>query len=330
MPVDLKFICHEIDGTLRLTSFLPRHLFGAEDDRNVESLFFAVGFRIAHIIRMDHQEPFEDVITREEKVRTWWSLYMIDRWSSAGLNASKQLSDDIIVPHPMEQTTFYAISDANTLADRTDQRAGLWAHMVRLARLFGRFQDLHQQHADGQLQNSGIESYTARLSGDLRDFFGNLPPDLHVNEESLSSYASIGLGRDLVALHLGLHHYSTLLHFPYLDLDLTGSPNQPAYAAECKRNAAECKRNAAELSELLILANRINGCKPVYFTLAHMTVISSSALLHELLFGEQTLLENTRRHPNANFEVLVALQQLWPSARMMAGIILQWCQISLT
>ncbi|OAG07859.1 uncharacterized protein CC84DRAFT_1140196 [Paraphaeosphaeria sporulosa] len=292
---------------------LVSHLYSAENDRDVESLFIAVAFRIAHIIRLPERDPQDRAaITHEERIRAFWSLYMTDRWSSAGLNVPKQMPDvyDSSVPYPMNETDFYSISSSTSYDPLSTRREGLWAQMVKLARIFGEVQDLHKKHADGRLVLGDVELFTLQLTEDIEAFCRDLPADYHMNETNLTRIARDGLGGDFVALHLGLYHYSTLLTFPFLDLQLSNSLYQTPWANRCKKNAAA-------LSDLLSLSKRVPGCKAVYFAVAHMTVVSSAALLHELLFGNEDNSSITRQRLNANFEVLVELRDLWPAAEMM-------------
>lgn len=291
--------------TLR-ACILVGNLYGAEGDSNIESLFFGLAFRIAHILRLPESNDDDGPIVREERVRTWWSLYMIDRWSSAGLNVPRQIPDDGFIPLPMHELDFY-IMNTSLNSFNSPRRIGLWAQMVRLARTFGRIQDLHRQHAAGQLDGHQIESLTKELAGDLERFTTELPSEHWMSEENLKRHAFQGLGRDFVALHLGLHHYATLLFFPYLDTQLEVTRTQQIYAKRCTESAAA-------LSDLLTLANSIDGCKPVYFIVAHMTTVSSSALLHDLLFGDEQTLGITRQRLEANFRTLIELRSIWPAA----------------
>jgi hypothetical protein len=50
-----------------------------------------------------------------------------------------------------------------------------------------------------------------------------------------------------------------------------------------------------------------------------MITVSSSALLHDLLFGDEQTLGDTRRQLETNFEALIELRNLWPAAAMMVG-----------
>lgn len=294
---------------------LVSHLYSAENDRNVESLFIAVAFRIAHIIQLPEPDPNNhDPITQEERTRAFWSLYMTDRWSSAGLNVPKQMPDvyDPSTPFPMRESDFYSLSPGDDYRPLSTRNEGIWAQMIRLARIFGEVQDLHKKHAEGRLVLRDIELITLQLADDTEAFLRDLPSEYHMNESNLNRFALDGLGGDFVALHLGLNHYSTLLTFPFLDLQLSSSSYQVSWADQCKKNAAA-------LSDLLTLSKRVPGCKAVYFAVAHMTVVSSSALLHELLFGDESNSSITRQRLNANFEVLVELRDLWPAAEMMVG-----------
>jgi hypothetical protein len=298
--------------TLR-ACILVGNLYGAEGESNIESVLFAVAFRVAHIIRLPNPLTDDDDIAREEKVRAWLSLYMVDRWSSAGLDVPRQMPDDRHIPLPLHELDFYAMGDHVHTNLRYEPRHGLWAEMVRLARGFGHIQDLHRRYADGELNTGEVETLTGQLSAEIDDCINLLPPQYRLTEQNLRQHASQGLGRDLVALHLGYYHYATLLHFQYLDMQLEANHSQAQYALRCKENAAA-------LSDLLSLSWQLEGCKPVYFVVAHMITVSSSALLHDLLFGDGLTLGDTRRRLEANFQALVELRDVWPAAAMMVSI----------
>lgn len=298
--------------TLR-ACILVGNLYGAEGHSNVESVFFAIAFRIAHIIKLPHSNSEDDSIAREEKIRSWWSLYMVDRWSSAGLDVPRQMPDDQHVPLPLHEREFYGMRGACDGSHRSQHEPGLWAQMIQLARYFGCIQDLHKKYADGDVNVHEMETMTGHLSHDLCSFIDKLPVHLRLNNANLRRHASHNLGRDLVALHLGYHHYATLLHFPYLDKQLEANERQLQYARRCKESAAA-------LSDLLSQSRTIDKCKPVYFIVAHMIAVSSSAMLHDLLFGDECMLDDTRHRLKANFEALVELKTFWPAAEMMVSV----------
>ena len=292
---------------------LVGNLYGAEGDSNTESVFFAIAFRIAHVIKLPAANAGDNEIVREEKVRAWWSLYMVDRWSSAGLDVPRQMPDDGHIALPLYELDFYAMEPHSNQKLVTHRKSGLWAEMVRLARDFGRIQDLHKQYADADINTREVERTTGELSQKLETFVDRLPEQFQLTEHNLRRHASKGLGRDLVALHLGYYHYATLLHFPYLDLHLEANQNQELYALRCRENAAA-------LSDLLSKSWLMDGCKPVYFIVAHMITVSSSALIHGLLFGDEATISDIRRRLESNFQALIELRSYWPAAAMMVSL----------
>ncbi|KAL3467377.1 hypothetical protein BJX64DRAFT_168410 [Aspergillus heterothallicus] len=288
---------------------LVGNLCGIEGDANGESLFFGISFRMAQILRLPETKEDDDSIIREIKLRTYWSLYMIDQWSSAGLDMPRQIPDTTRHPLPMPEMEFWGLRQGDKMSDISTHthQPGLWGYMVILARIFGKIQDLHRQLANNQLSDAEAEEYTRQVALQFREFSENLPPGIELTRDNVDRHAELGLGSTFVALHLGYHHYSTLLYFHYLDSTLT---DQAIFAARCKFHAAA-------FSDLLSLSNEIRGCEAVYFIVAHMTVISSSALLHTLLFGEPGELPDTRKRLSSNFQVLLELKQYWPFVNSM-------------
>jgi hypothetical protein len=150
------------------------------------------------------------------------------------------------------------------------------------------------------------------LAERLEKFDSELPTDVQSTFENLTTHARQGVGRTFVALHLGFHHYATLLYFQYLDTQRAASPNGVLYANRCKLHAAA-------FSDLLRTSHETPDCAAVYNIVGHMTVVSSSVLLHTLLFGEDDELPSARQRLNSNFELLIKLRDYWPSVRLMVS-----------
>lgn len=259
---------------------------------------------MAQILDISKADPANDDVYRETKLRVWWSLYMIDRWSSAGNGLRREMQNDDQCPLPMDELHFETLLP--TKSGLTCARPGLWGYMIQLAQVFERVQDLHRQHVNHYNTELEAERSTLSIEADLDAFISRLPNSTRFTEENLQWYAQRGLGSAFVALHLGYHHYSTLLYFHYLDLQLIQSTTVVDFASKCRRHAAA-------YSDLLELSTRIPRCEVLYFIVAHMTVVSSAALLHTLLFGERSELERTRERLKFNFEVLVRLKKYWPA-----------------
>lgn len=264
---------------------------------------------MAHMLNLPEADAADDSITQEIKVRTWWSLYMIDQWSSAGLNLPRQIHDKP-VRLPMPERAFWALRPGQKVEHNPMSRPGLWGYMIILARVFGRIQDFHQQLANGALDEQHAEEIAQELTQMFEQYLDDLPADLHFTVANLGKQASLGLGQAFVALHLGFHHYATLLYFPFLDAQLSQTPNRSNFVDRCKAHARS-------FSDLLEISHKTKNCEAVYLIVAHMTVVSSSALLHTLLFGEDDEIFDARRRLSFNFEILLKLEQYWPGVDLM-------------
>ncbi|KUL90808.1 hypothetical protein ZTR_00617 [Talaromyces verruculosus] len=292
---------------------LVGNLCGVEGQPELESLFFGIAFRLAQIIRLPTPNLEDGAVSKEVKLRTWWTLYMIDRWSSAGLAVPQQLSDNDHFHHlPMPELKFWHLKPDHPQSEEHyhNESHGLWGYMVMLARIFGHIQNLHKSLADGALNDMEAEQRTRNLAHELERYIDLLPLEIHFSVENLKNHAALGLGRAFVALHLGYHHYATLLYFPYLDHQQRETPNRAMYSSRCKHHAVQ-------FSDILRLSHEVEDCEALYFIVGHMTVVSSAALIHTLLFGQQEELPQTRSRLCDNFAILLKLREYWPAVELM-------------
>lgn len=254
------------------------------------------------------------LVELEIRRRTWWTLFMADRWSSSSLGLHRQIRDSSLdVDFPMDETVFEALSPDATTLDTTWQ-PGLWAHMISLVQIFGPVQDLNRRSVlQGGMEPLEVESAVASLSRQLDNWEAMLPLDVQMSDRNLAHHCARGTGGPYVALHLGYHHYSTLLFFRFLE------PRDATPAAAGYRE--RCKFHAAKYSALVRMTRGRGDCDAVYPTVGHMAVVSSSVLLHTLLFGEEEDLAAARDGMNANFEAIVELSQYWPNTASMVRLL---------
>lgn len=310
LKADLENICLENVQACIIVG----NLCGAAGNNDSEALFFGVAMRLAKILHLAAESTIESAIVRETKRRVWWTLYMIDRWSAAGLGLSREFHNDAGYPAlPMAESCFHHMIANSSDENAKIQEPGLWAHMITLVKVFGQVQDLNQHLAKDDLPWEQVESSVVRIADFLELYDAELPSNVQLNYDNLVSHARQGVGRTFVALHLGYHHYATLLYFQFLDSQRSNSPNRAAYADRCKQHAAA-------FSDLLRLAHNEDGCAAVYNIVAHMTIVSSSVLLYTLLFGEEGELPPARQRLESNFELLIELKDYWPSVRPMVRI----------
>lgn len=258
---------------------------------------------MAMILRLNALNPAESVIEQEVKRRVWWSLFMNDRWSSARLGLPRQMVDTMRLPDlPMDECTFQNLL---LTPEYGSWQPGLWAHMVTLVRLFGPIQDLNQKIADKFIDDRDIDASISQLGRELEQWEDMLPSHVKFNETNLHEHVQRGMGGHFVALHLGHHHYATLLYFHSLDTPTSAFNNSPM---------DRCKKHASARSDLLRTARKAPRCEAVYMAVGQMTMVSSAVLLHTLLFGSEHELGEARLSLSSNFESLVELRKYWPAS----------------
>ncbi|KAL2839532.1 hypothetical protein BJX68DRAFT_258802 [Aspergillus pseudodeflectus] len=275
------------------TCILVANLCAAHANPSSEFLFFQMAVAMVQLIDIPAPNAKDDVITADIKIRVWWALFMADNWCSSSLGLPRQMKEFRRPPLPLEEPP------------------GLWAHMITLVELFGQIQDLNRSVVNGgELTNDKIADATEHLSHKIDSWQAALPSDMILTESNIMEHTRRGNGGAFFALHLGFHHYATLLYYQYLD-------NQLPSTSRTERFAESCKYHALQYSKLLSLGRQQSGCETVYPTVGHMTTVSSSVLLHTLLFGTEDELAQSRRCLHANFEALLELEQYWPGVRSM-------------
>lgn len=125
------------------------------------------------------------------------------------------------------------------------------------------------------------------------------------------------------AFHLGFLHCLTLLYFQYLD---TRRPSEVTTTLYTDRS----KYHASSYSAILKLTREKERCRVVYAAVDHIPIVSSSVLVHMLMFGDVDEIPLTRGSLNANFEVLLKLEEKWPALRLMVRVLSFHLRIFLT
>ncbi|KAF9772400.1 hypothetical protein IL306_009896 [Fusarium sp. DS 682] len=250
------------------------------------------------------------LIDREIRIRAWWTLYMADRWSSSSLGLAPQIRDtDLAVDLPMHEPIFESLSPEETKLN-VPWQPGLWAHKISLVRLFGPTKDLNHRSVYGNINNDEIESTVASLSKLLDSWEWTIPPNIRLSTENLERFIDAGHGGAFIALHLDYHHYATLLYFRFLEPAESSSPLAAIYRAKCKFHASSYR-------DLMKLARQKESCEVIYPTVGHMAVVSSSVLLHTLLFSVDEDVQPARDALKSNFEAILELRRYWPNTESM-------------
>ncbi|KAL4964203.1 Zn(II)2Cys6 transcription factor [Aspergillus stella-maris] len=296
------------------TCILIATLSAGNCETTPEALYFRIATSMAEIMDLNASTMTGSAIDREIVRRIWCSLYFADRWCFSGLGLRRHM-DEFLRPScslPMDEMAFRSLQLGQTVPANVPWKPGIWTHMTMLTRYFGPIQDLNRRVARDDIDATELGEAVEQLGNQLEAWSEALPTDMQMTVQNLHTQQQ-NIGGPFVALHLTYHHYSTLLYFQFLE---SQSQSPPSNSTSCAY-ADRCKEHALSFSSLLHLSRQIKGCETNYPTVGHMVTVSSSVLLHTLALGDLSELEGARRALNANFELLIELQQYWPATSAM-------------
>lgn len=262
---------------------------------------------MAHLCGLHKDVESDSFILREVKSRVWSSLYMADKWCLPSLAVPRALNRcDSRSETLMDEIIFQKMMASQALPTWQD---GIWKYMITLASIFGDIQDFNQSLVQSLVPtDDDIDHHVSRIGDTIDEWPQTLPDHLVLTEDNLQHHRSQGQGGTFVALHLGYHHYATLLYFQFLDKEHTSSA--------ARLSAHKCRSHASAYSRLLRWARQMN-CHVVYLTIVQMTMVSSAVLLHMLLYGAEADIDLAREQLTSNFEALIELRRYWPSVPQM-------------
>ena len=234
----------------------------------------------------------------------YWTLYMIDIWSSTGLQLPRQMSHSGHIMLPVEESIYLDLSATSTRPNSAS--SSIWAEMVHLAHIWAEIHDLNKAIVDGSMRPESLTPAVETLSNKLSSWSRSLQPHLKATRENLQLYTSLGFGSALAALHLGFHYYNEVLFYQFLAEDAHPSSVSTEFYKE------NCKTHAAFFCDLLYTCRTIPGCECFYIMVGHMLVVTSTVYIHTLLFSDiEDQIRIARQRLEQNFEILTQLQSYW-------------------
>lgn len=270
---------------------------------------------MAQIAKLNGLNEADDGVTRETKLRLWWTCYLVDTWASGGSGLPRQFDILNLAPRlPMDEEVFANMRPGDPDVLASEWKQGFWGYNVQMATIYSQITDLTKRiiHSD-VWDEGGIEDAVRGLAVQLTAFEESLPIRMRYSQSNLTFQVERGLGRNFIALHLGLNHYATLLYYQYLDRNRPFTTNGAAYAARCKHHAII-------FSEILQASRTHGGAEAIYNIVGHITVVSSSVLLHSYLFGNPDEIADIQERLESNFESLVQLRKYWLSVELMVCV----------
>lgn len=282
-----------------------------EGEALAESLYYSVACRLAMALDLPNM-LVGTRLEQETNIRIWWTLCMVDVWSSNGLRLPRAMVPRDNVPFPMEEVVFLEMRRENyDLPSPTmmeESTASLLTQMVKLNAILVEIGELNRAAATNQSFSYDFNIHVDHLTAKLDDWYMNLPSQLRDTPENLQYYANLGLGYFFVAVYLGYYHFGQLLYYQYLHEDSFDEASHAGYYAN------KCKAHSTALCEILYRAYATPGCEVYYTMVGHVLVIASTVQLHILLFGsDETQIKAARFRLERNFDILTRLQTFWPT-----------------
>ncbi|KAF6826057.1 C6 transcription factor [Colletotrichum plurivorum] len=296
----------------------------ADGNGEAENIYYGVACRMAQLLDLPSR-PATSLLEREVNIRVWWSLCMIDVWSSTAVKLPKLLPARSDIPLPMDDLPFLSLSRsggpaAATAASLSSQHL---SQMVRLNRILLDVNDFNQrcvaENPGWDALEQGVEALGARMEA----WLAALPDNMRDTPENFAWFAARGLGRTFAAVYLGYYHFGQLLYYQFLygaAATTAINPAAPASVARRDSYARKCKDHAARLCEVVYRAQTTPGADVRYTMAAHVLVIASTVQIHTLLFsGDEADIRTARRRLERNFELVLQLRCYWPTVDRAIG-----------
>ncbi|KAH7310384.1 fungal-specific transcription factor domain-containing protein [Rhexocercosporidium sp. MPI-PUGE-AT-0058] len=276
-----------------------------EDNAITESVYYTVACRMATLLDIARR-PVQDPLEREVNIRVWWTLCMVDVWSSRSVRLPRQMPHTEDLPLPIDEMGFLQWRPGDIPPDHgEDSSSSLLAQMITLNRILSQINDAMSDTAAGSTIPLLVEQTVRDLSQKMDDWYAALPSYMHDTPANLQRYASQGLGRIFVAVYLGYYHFGQLLFYPLLHEGRHGSENH--YYAN------KCKAFAAKLCTIVYASHATPGCEVWYNMVGHILVIASTIQIHTLLFDtDEVVIAAARSRLERNFTILMRLREYWP------------------
>ncbi|KAK5100614.1 hypothetical protein LTS08_005365 [Lithohypha guttulata] len=243
-----------------------------------ESLYYSVACRLALLLDLPNM-LVSTQLEQEVNTRIWWSLCMIDVWSSNGVGLPRSMAPRDNVPYPVEETTFLEMrrDDCDLPSPTTMQQStgSLLTQVIKLNAIFSEVSELNRGAVANQPFSFEFENSVNALTGKLEGWYANLP---------------------------------VLLYYQYLHEDSSEAASHTSYYAE------KCRMHSSALCKILYQAYAVPGCEVYYTMVGHVLVIVSTVQLHILLFDQdEAQIKAARYRLECNFEILSKLQTFWPT-----------------
>ncbi|KAI9924929.1 hypothetical protein MW887_006335 [Aspergillus wentii] len=282
-------------------------LIGGDGESQTKQVYDRLARQHAEILSLWVMPDGIGVIDREERRRTWLSVCIADQWSSANLSVEPVPPPAQEVLPAVDDVEFHTYDPELLREDYASSRCNMWSHMTRALEIYTGIRGLLRRLSRGMIS---FDTYRVEVSSwrqHLDRWTERLPEGMVYSTANIKSFATQGLGRTFLSMHIGYHHFQQMLYFPFLDARAGNKAAQQGY------NAAQCRSSANIVSEIIQCSTGTKDCELNHFLYGHIVMISSCVHLYTLCFGEESAEQSmARRRLLSNFEYLMRLKLHWP------------------
>jgi hypothetical protein len=179
----------------------------------------------------------------QERIDTFWAVFVLDRVISSGTGRPVTFRDDdfeLALPEPT--------------VDPASGYPAPFPHFVRIIHLYGRVSDVLNKISSATDLTEEKMSKLAQMESDLTQIYQNQDPKLNFSAQNFQAYVKAGQGTTFILLHFWFHALIIVLHQPTLVMPF-GSFNR----TQLLPNSHELSMSSAKtISDILAFAELID------------------------------------------------------------------------
>lgn len=191
----------------------------------------------------DVPSPEEQHDIEQERIDTFWAVFVLDRVISSGTGRPVTFRDDdfeLALPEPT--------------VDPVSGWPAPFPHFIRIIHLYGRVSDVLNKISTANDLTEDKMSKLAQMESDLTQIYRNQDPRLNFSAQNFQEYVKAGQGTTFILLHFWFHALIIILHQPTLVM-----PFGRFSRAQLLPNSHELSMSSAKtISDILAFAELID------------------------------------------------------------------------
>lgn len=191
----------------------------------------------------DTPSPEEQRDIEQERIDTFWAVFVLDRVISSGTGRPVTFRDDdfeLALPEPT--------------IDPVSGYPAPFPHFIRIIHLYGRVSDVLNKISSADDLTEEKMNKLAQMESDLTQIYQNQDPKLNFSAQNFQEYVKAGQGTTFILLHFWFHALIIVLHQPTLVMPFGGFSR-----AQLLPNSHELSMSSAKtISDILAFAELID------------------------------------------------------------------------